>query len=196
MNYIRKNLKIFLLVSVLIASTSIIGGYIFLNSGISSEKCVEAPDAPLDLELFSPPSLLLVGDKAPEIVSPDVYNQNFSLLSLQGKVVLLNFMRTWCQSCVWEMGDLIDLHNIYANESIVFLSVAIEANGIADDVIDFKSKYCADWTFILDDTDIFSSYKVELLPTTFVIDKFGIIVYSKVGLIDSKELSNVLDDII
>lgn len=195
MNYIRKNLKIFI-VSVLIASTSIIGGYIFLNSGISSQKCVEAPDPPLDLELFSPSSSLSVGDKAPNIVSADVYNQNFSLSSLQDKVVLLNFMGTWCQSCVWEMGEFIDLHNIYANESIVFLSVAIEANGNINDVIDFKSKYCANWTFILDEDDIFSSYKVELLPTTFVIDKFGFIAYSKVGLIDSKELSNVLDDMI
>jgi thiol-disulfide isomerase/thioredoxin len=138
--------------------------------------------------------LLEVGENAPEISQSDVFGDNFSLSALQGKVVLLNFMGTWCASCIWEMGDLIELHNLYANEDVVFLSIAIEGNGTVNDVIDFKSKYCADWTFILDEDDIFSSFEVELLPTTFVVDRFGVIAYSRVGLLDSNQLSNVLDE--
>ena len=169
-------------------------GYSFFYLDINSHVCSEAPAAPLDLEEISISSLLVNGENAPEISIPDVYGNNFSLSALRGEVVLLNFMGTWCASCVWEMGDLIELHNIYA-EDVVFLSVAIEGNGTVNDVIDFKSKYCAEWIFILDEDDIFSSFKVELLPTTFVIDRLGVITYSRVGLVDPKILSNTLDEL-
>ena len=170
-------------------------GYSFFYLDFSPQVCSEAPSAPLDLEEISRSTLLEVGENVPEISQPDVFGDNFSLSALRGKVVLLNFMGTWCASCIWEMGDLIELHNLYANEGVVFLSVAIEANGTANDVIDFKSKYCAEWTFILDEDDIFSSFKVELLPTTFVIDRFGVITYSRVGPLDTNLLSNALDEL-
>ncbi len=104
-------------------------------------------------------------------------------------------MATWCQSCVWEMGDLIELHNTYSNKDIVFLSVAIEPVGTVQDVIEFKSKYCAEWVYALDDGSLFSSYKVQVLPTTYVIDESGTITYGRVGIIDRQELSNVLDEL-
>lgn len=190
----NKKLILLSILSVVVIGVFVVG-YSFFNININSQVCSEAPAAPLDLEEISISTLLVNGENAPEISLPDVYGDNFSLSALRGKVVLLNFMGTWCQTCIWEMGDLIDLHNIYAGEDVVFLSVAIEADGAVQDVIDFKSKYCANWTFILDEDDIFSSFKVELIPTTFVIDRFGVITYSRVGLIDSKELSNVLADL-
>ncbi len=189
----KQFLQIGILFSVVIGVFVI--GYSFFYLDLNPQVCTEAPDAPLDLEELSLVSLLEVGENAPEISQPDVYGNNFSLSALRGKVVLLNFMGTWCASCVWEMGDLIELHNLYANEDVVFLSVAIEANGTINDVIDFKSKYCADWTFILDEDDTFSSFQVELLPTTFVIDRFGVIVYSRVGLLDPDRLLIVLDEL-
>ena len=194
-----KNKQILLLsiISVAVIGVFVIGYYFPLISiplDVSPQVCSETPSAPSDLEEISLSTLLEVGENAPEISQSDVFGDNFSLSALQGKVVVLNFMGTWCASCIWEMGDLIELHNLYANEDVVFLSIAIEGNGTVNDVIEFKSKYCADWTFILDEDDIFSSFEIELLPTTFVIDRFGVIAYSRVGLLDSNQLSNVLDE--
>ena len=190
-----KNKQILLLSIISVVGIGVfVIGYSFFYLDVSPQVCSEAPSAPSDLEEISLSTLLEVGENAPEISQSDVFGDNFSLSALQGKVVLLNFMGTWCASCIWEMGDLIELHNLYANEDVVFLSIAIEGNGTVNDVIDFKSKYCADWTFILDEDDIFSSFEVELLPTTFVVDRFGVIAYSRVGLLDSNQLSNVLDE--
>ena len=191
----RKRLLLFGFIP-LIVGIIVIFGYSFLNMNFQPDVCNTAPPAPTDIEILYIPTLLEIGEQAPEISLPDVYGNNFSLSSLRGKVVLLNFMGTWCAACVWEMGDFIDLYNLHSREELTFLSVAIESNGKVQDVIDFKSEYCADWTFILDDGDISSSFKVELLPTTFVIDKFGNIMYSQVGLINSTQLSRVFDDII
>ena len=189
----NKQILLWSIFSVVIIGVFIFG-YSFSYLDLNPQVCSEAPAAPLDLEESSLSTLLEVGENAPEISQSDVFGDNFSLSALRGKVVLLNFMGTWCASCIWEMGDLIELHNLYANEDVVFLSIAIEGNGTVNDVIDFKSKYCADWTFILDEDDIFSSFEVELLPTTFVVDRFGVIAYSRVGLLDSNQLSNVLDE--
>ncbi|MEE9585988.1 MAG: TlpA disulfide reductase family protein [Nitrososphaerales archaeon] len=144
---------------------------------------------------MSLPPTLSSGEKAPDFTMTDTDGNTFSLTDLQEKVVVLNFMATWCQSCVWEMGDLIELYNTYSIRNIVFLSVSIEPVGTVKDVIDFKSKYCAEWAYVLDDGSLFSSYEVQVLPTTYVIDGSGTIIYGRTGIIDRQDLSNVLDEL-
>ena len=190
----NKQLLILSLFLIVVVGVFIIG-YSFFYLDTNPQVCSEAPSAPLDLEDLSFATLLEIGETAPDISQLDVYGNNFSLSSFRGKVVVLNFMGTWCASCIWEMGDLIDLHNLYSGEDVEFISIAIESNETVNDIIDFKSKYCADWTFILGANNTISSFKVELLPTTFVIDRLGTITYSRVGLLDPKLLSNVLDKV-
>jgi len=190
----NKRLILLSLFSIIVVGVFIIG-YSFFYLDTNPQVCTEAPSAPLDIEDLSFTTLLEIGETAPDISQLDVYGNNFSLSSFRGKVIVLNFMGTWCASCIWEIGDLIDLHNVYSGEDVEFISIAIESNETVNDIIDFKSKYCADWTFILGVNNTISSFKVELLPTTFVIDRLGVITYSRVGLIDTKLLSNVLDEV-
>lgn len=136
------------------------------------------------------------GDKAPEFTVTDIDGNTIRLADLQGKVVVLNFMATWCQTCIWEAGRLVEVYNNYQEQDVVLLSIDIEPDGSLENLLDFKSEYCTDWTFILDDRDLFALYEVTSIPTTYVIDKSGNIAYGHVGLIDVQGLSNTIDTLL
>ncbi|MFQ6134460.1 MAG: peroxiredoxin family protein [Nitrososphaerales archaeon] len=151
---------------------------------------------PPSLDLPTLTSAFSKGDRAPEFTATDIDGNTIPLADLQGKVVVLNFMATWCQSCVWEAGRLVEVYNKYQGQDVVLLSIDIEPDGSLGNLLDFKSEYCADWTFVLDDGDLMSLYEVANLPTTYVIDKSGNIAYGHVGLIDVQEISNTIDTLL
>ncbi len=153
-------------------------------------------DPPLDLDIPPLPAALSKGDKAPEFTATDIDGNSISLSDLQGRVVVLNFMATWCQSCVWEAGRLVEVYDNYQEQDVVMLSIDIEPDGSLENLRDFISEHCTDWSFILDDGDLMALYEVVNLPTTYVVDKEGYVAYGHVGLIEVQGISSTLDKLL
>ena len=94
--------------------------------------------------------------------------------SLKGRPVVLNFWATWCGPCRAEMDALQKLQNEWASYGLKMLAINqeevpadvrpyIEANGYTFDVL-------------LDRFGLVSlQYEVDKIPTTFVIDRKGVI---------------------
>lgn len=119
------------------------------------------------------------GNKAYDFALLDKEGNEISLSSLNGKVVFLNFWASWCGPCRIEMPHMQKVYEEYKDKDVVILAVNItasEKNGI-DGVNSFlqENKY----TFpVLYDKDgaVAEKYRISAIPTTYIINKDGIIV--------------------
>ena len=117
-------------------------------------------------------------DGAPE-AAPDFAVETFAgetlrLSDLRGKVVVLNFWASWCPPCRWEMPFFETISQEYKERDVVFLGVAI--SDTKEDAAEFADSVGVTYPLALDASgETARDYKVLGLPTTFLIDKEGVI---------------------
>jgi thiol-disulfide isomerase/thioredoxin len=103
-----------------------------------------------------------------------------SLSGYRGKVVFLNFWATWCPPCREEMPSMEVLYQRYRGQGLEFLAVDIQESG--DEVTAFLKERRLSFPAGLDSTGQISGlYGIRGIPTTFIIDKEGLIVAAAVG---------------
>ena len=119
---------------------------------------------------------------APAFVLQDMDEELHKLADYKGKVVMLNFWATWCPPCRREMPSMERLHQSLNKDDFVVL--AINQMETPDHVFAYTGQLDVDPTFtLLFDTDskVSLSYRVNGLPTTYLIDKQGNVRYRAVG---------------
>lgn len=122
----------------------------------------------------------LIGKKAPDFTLRDINNRPFNLSSLRGKVVILNFWATWCPPCRAEMPPLNNLYREMRNKGLEV--VAISTDRSSSVIKDYISKNPIDFTVLIDtDNKVSRQFKVFSIPTTFLIDRNGIIIERYLG---------------
>jgi thiol-disulfide isomerase/thioredoxin len=101
------------------------------------------------------------------------------------KVVVVDFWATWCGPCVKNFPHLVGLHEKYAGQGLVCVSVSMDKQGVPEDysrdkVLDFlKGKKAAFPNFILADPDadegkLAAAFgKGPGIPYVVVFDKAG-----------------------
>jgi len=122
-----------------------------------------------------------INRQAPAFALKDINGNTVSLSSYKGRVVLLNFWATWCPSCREEMPSLNKLSQKLKNMN--FSIIEVSADRSVSDVKDYLKKHPSDCTVVVDDSLSVSRslYKVFVLPTSFLIDKKGIVVKKYYG---------------
>ncbi|HXW69613.1 MAG TPA: TlpA disulfide reductase family protein [Dissulfurispiraceae bacterium] len=123
----------------------------------------------------------LINRKAPEFSMKDLNGSPVSLSSYKGSVVLLNFWATWCPPCKEEIPSLNKLSRQLKNRK--FTIIAVSTDRSVSDVRAFLKKNPLDY-IVMVDYDLSVSkplYKVFMLPTSFLIDKQGVIVEKYYG---------------
>jgi len=120
------------------------------------------------------------GERAPAFSLKDLSGNEVYLSSFRGRTVLLNFWATWCPYCRKERAHLNSLHREYKDRGLVIISIATDKS--AGTVRDFMKNNPADFIVLSDDNKKTSaSYKVRGLPTSFLIDREGMIRQKFVG---------------
>ena len=129
----------------------------------------------LDAQLFSPFEVdKLVGKKAPEFKARDLSGKSVSLSSFKGKPILLNFWATWCPYCREERPYLNSLHKEYKDKGLVIIAVSVDKS--EETVRKFLKKMPLDFIILHDNDNAASQpYGVYSLPTSFTVDRNGII---------------------
>ena len=148
----------------------------WLTVGVAAPMQIPVPELSYDLTKLKTPV------KAPEFTLPDMDNEMHSLKDYSGKVIMLNFWATWCPPCRREMPSMEAVYQTFKGQP--FVVIAINEWESEEVVFPYLGQLQVFPTFpILFDQngDISKAYNVKGLPTTFVIDKKGQIVYRAIG---------------
>ena len=92
---------------------------------------------------------------------------------LKGKVVLLNFWATWCPPCRLEMPGFESVYELNRNRGFVVVGVAMDADGTAP-VQQFLADHHITYPVAMASAPVVQAFgNVNLLPTSFLIDRQG-----------------------
>jgi peroxiredoxin len=92
---------------------------------------------------------------------------------LKDKVIVMNFWSINCRPCIAEMPGMNRLVKDYKKKNVVFLAITWET--IKRVKKDFISRYKFDFTIVTDALHIIDQVAASGYPTTYIIDKKGII---------------------
>lgn len=122
------------------------------------------------------------GFAAPPFELADLDGELLSLTELQGKVVVINLWASWCPPCRAEMPALQNASTSYADEDLVILGVHMTAQDSEANARAFVSEYGLSFPILLDRVgEVGRLYQSRALPTTFFVDRGGIIRQVVVG---------------
>lgn len=127
-------------------------------------------------------SLSPVPDKpqAPEFELKDMDGNLRTLASYRGKPVIINFWATWCPPCRAELPSMNRGWEKIKDEGIAMLAVNVGED--EDTIFMFMGNYPIEFDLLLDHSgEIVKQWPVKGLPTTFVLDPEGRIVYRAIG---------------
>ncbi len=131
----------------------------------------ETPDQPTSepLPLGSP-----VGQVAPDFTLKDLNGRTITLSELRGHPVLINFWATWCPPCREEMPVLQTMWTRYRDQGFVLL--AIDVQEPPNVVESFVRRQGLDFYILLDTRgDVSTRYRIRGFPTSFFVDREGVI---------------------
>lgn len=135
---------------------------------------------------------IAVGREAPNFTLMNLDGKEVSLEDYRGKIVLINFWATWCVYCDREMPDIQKLSD--DNDDLVILAVDVmEDKKLVEDYIK-KGGY--DFEVVLDEKgDIAKTYLVSAFPTSYFVDKDGILLGGVPGMMTGPQMNEILENI-
>jgi len=128
------------------------------------------------------------GARAPEFRLAGLDGRPKSLSDYRGRVVLLDFWATWCDTCREELPDLIRLYQRFRGNRFELLGVSVDEGG-ASRVGRFARAVGLPYPVLLADYATVESYEISPIPVKFLVDQNGIIYRKYLGAADPAELS-------
>jgi peroxiredoxin len=136
------------------------------------------------------------GGQAPEFSLPRIDGQpgDLALVSMRGKVVLLDFWATWCAPCVHMMDTLHKLHDEWQPRGVEFVGINSDgAMASPEDVRRFLRERPAPYPMVIDESgQVASLYKVVALPHMVLMGRDGSIRKTFWGVTSHDELAEAL----
>jgi thiol-disulfide isomerase/thioredoxin len=140
----------------------------------------------------------LQGKPAPAFTLEDLSGEKHSLSSYKGKAVLINFWATWCAPCKIETPWLIELRNQYAAQGFEVLGISADdidrgdAQKLSDEkkqIARFVQQMQMPYPVLIDGDSISKPYGgLDELPTSFFVDRNGVVVAAQLGLTSKEEI--------
>lgn len=115
---------------------------------------------------------------------------HYSLSTLKGKWVLVNFWAPWCSSCIQEMPDLTALQRQHKNLQVIGVAVMYRKK---QEVLKVARDHSLSYPVVLGNEDIASEFgEIEGLPTSYLYSPSGKLVGRHEGVLTASEVATVM----
>lgn len=122
------------------------------------------------------------GFLAPDFTLDTLDGNKATLSGLRGKIVVVNLWATWCLPCRQETPALEKAYEQYKDSGVVILGVDLTNQDLVSDVESFVQEFKLTYPILLDrDGSVGYQYQIKGIPTTFFINREGIIRTMVVG---------------
>lgn len=139
-----------------------------------------------------PVAMPVVGAPAPDFTLETAGGERYSLGAARGQVVVLNFWATWCEPCRSEMSMLQARYEQDRERGLLILGVDFDEP--AEEVLAFAKELGITFPLLLDPgAETQRLYRIRGYPSTFVIDREGLLVAEHIGLLTDARLDHYLD---
>jgi len=128
---------------------------------------------------------------APDFHLTTLKGEEVSLSDYKGEVVAVNLWATWCPPCRAELPGMNAVYDAYKEDGLVMLAV----NGREEESLVSSFIESEGFTFpvLLDPQgQVMSIYSVYSFPTTYIIDRDGVIQHVQTGPISAQDFEMVI----
>ena len=132
---------------------------------------------------FAPSAAFPVGTQLPQLSTQLADGSQFSLQGASGQILVLNFWASYCEPCRAEAPVLTDAQA----KDVRVVGLTVEPFS-SSDAARYATRLGMRYPVGVADEALLSRFRVQSVPTTYVIDKNGKIVLSRVGAIAKREL--------
>jgi len=95
---------------------------------------------------------------------------------LKGNVVIVSFFQTWCGSCIQEMGTFNELVTTINSPNFKIICISDEDT---NRIIKLQSRFYTSKILFANSSESLSSMGIYVYPTTYLLDKKGAVIQSK-----------------
>lgn len=136
---------------------------------------------------------LNIGQIPPSFELQRTDGSTFDLTSLRGQRVVVNFWASWCPPCRAEMPDMAAFTKERDDVTIVAVNTTTSERDLGD-AVSFVEPYEDAFTVVYDrDGQVGDAYRIQAMPTTYVLDESGVIIAKQFGAIDKNWLDAQLN---
>ncbi|MFS1514444.1 TlpA family protein disulfide reductase [Chengkuizengella sp. SCS-71B] len=173
------------IISALLLSVAIIGILVF-----NGEE--EARSVALRNKMFAE-----IGGEAPTFTLKTLQNNEiYKFDNDLDKPMIINFWASWCGPCKLEAPELVKLYDKYQPD-IEIVAINITAEDSLKSAKKFAETYGFQFPVLMDeDAEVSDAYIVQAIPTTYFIDKDGMIVDKVLGSVEPEVLEKKLKGLI
>ncbi len=134
----------------------------------------------------------LIGKPAPDFLLKDIEGKDIRFVDFKGQVVIIDFWATWCGPCRTMIPGLIVLQDQYAARG--FKMIGISTDRTSDIVASFAKENKINYLLLMADEKVINEYGgISAIPTTFIIDKKGVVRYRHIGSQDMSLLQKQVE---
>jgi len=147
-------------------------------------------DIAADLE---PAIGLAEGNRAPAFTIKTLDDEVVALSDLRDRVVLLNFWGTWCGPCRREMPEFEKAYEEWNAQGFEILAIAY--NDTEEAMASFRDEFDLSFPLALDDSgEINNAYGIQTRPSSYLLDRDGVILARHFGIMTESQLSELLNE--
>lgn len=126
----------------------------------------------------------------------DLEETTFQLSDFRGKVIVIDFMATWCVGCMQQMPHLEVIREKY-EDKIVLISIDVDPTESKESLSAFAQNFrYPNWIWARDTANLVQAYDVSSLPKMVIIDQDGYIRFTHIDVIPASTFIQVIDQLV
>ncbi len=105
----------------------------------------------------------------------------------KGQVMLVNFFATWCEPCRQEIPSFVKMQQDLADKGFTFIGLSVDQSSVA--VAKLVTRLGINYPVAMADTQVSREFGGIIgVPTSFLVDRSGMVVKQYIGFIDHNTL--------